>query len=160
MKTLNITTMSVLGVLIFGAPAVLAHGDTNDQIAHQQRRVADHQRHDAGISRQQDRQIHHQERQLHRLRHGTNSGYGNNYLGAQGYNNGYSGSSAYQQIPYGAYQQQYPYSSTGIYQQQYPYSNSGIYNSYGQTGINGHSYSPDGHRFDHHGNHDDGPNDR
>lgn len=169
MKTTAFTAMFALGLVLFAAPATLAQTHSSDRAVHQQRRLADHQRHDAGISWQQDRQIHRQGRQADRLQHRMNNqygvGYGANY-GGQGYNysgQGYNlGATGYQQVPYSAYQQQYPYSNSGVYQQsQFPSSNSGIYNNgYGQTGSNGHSYSPDGHRFDHHGNHDDGRFDR
>ncbi|MBX9569347.1 MAG: hypothetical protein K2X77_10660 [Candidatus Obscuribacterales bacterium] len=171
MKVFTTTAVSVLGILIFTASAALAQGNTNHQSAHHQRRLADHQRHDAGIPWQQDRQIHRQERQGDRMQHRINNqnrlGYGGNYNGNSGYY-GNLGAGAYQQNQYGAYQQQYPYSNSAVVQQQYPYSQqqypnstSGIYtNGYGQNSTNGHVYSADGHRFDHHGNHDDGPNDR
>jgi hypothetical protein len=152
MKSTVLIVMSVLGLVVFAAPASLAHNHSNDRALHQQRRLADHQRHDAGISWQQDRQIHRQDRQLNRFQHNY-SNFNRGYNNGQGsYYYGNSGSAGHRQMQYGAPYQQYSYTNPNVYQ--YPYSSGSSF----INGLNnsGHSYSADGHRFDHHGNHDDG----
>lgn len=196
------TVLTIIAALI-GTPllpaAVLAHGNSADHAAHDQRRAKDHARHDQGISWQTDRQIHAQERQIHRAQHqqgpynAGNLGYqsfgnaspyvgpgyynGNNQGGLRGaWQNWLGGSSAYgANNGYNANGRAYAPPANGIvngsaygWNNGY-YTNGGAYTPYangigngsvyaGQT-ANGHTYTADGHRLDHHGNHDDGPGD-
>ncbi len=170
------------GALLFAPLKVFAHGNNQDHINHDLRKQQDHARHDAGISWQQDRVIHGQERQQHRLDHqAMNNGYAPGYYD-NAYSAGYVGNGYYQPTGTGLSNRLRNWFGTGTgyipngyysgINSGYGYGNAyagqyynGAVSGYGtvynttQNGQNGHVYTPDGHRLDHHGNHDDGPGD-
>lgn len=161
----SITTLSLSGLLLAGigiaVPTEALARDGNHGTSHVQQRQAHQGRHLAGISRPQDRQIHRQERRDHRVDHQLRNGVNGSWNG-RSYQNGnwrnslnnWSGAGAYPAAQYNAglaapYYGQY---GTTVGTNGYLYPGT-------QNVQNGHSYSADGHRFDHHGNHDDGPGD-
>lgn len=147
----------------------LAH-DSLHRAVDNQRKQADHARHDAGISWQADRQIHAQEGAEHRLQHQmTRSsgyrGYQNNYPYTPTVN-GYQGTGLGGGLGnwFGTSNAYYPnsqYSNLGGYGNSYPLNGNayGSINAGAYVDPTGHTHTADGHRFDHHGNHDDGPGD-
>lgn len=162
----SITTLSLSALLLAGVgfalpTKVLAHGNDNQRASHVQQSQVHQVRHGAGISRQQDRQIHRQDRRDHRVDHQLRNGVNSSWNGGY-YQNGNWRNSLNSQLGTGGYPAgQYNAGLVAPYYGQYGTSagaNGYLYPST-QTVQNGHFYSADGHRFDHHGNHDDGPGD-
>lgn len=155
----NATTLSLAALLLAGfglATPAFAHGNDGHQVQHSQQRQAHHARHDAGISRQQDRLMHRQERRNHRVDHQIGNGLNNSwYYQNRNLGNNWSGTtypvSQYPVTQYGTVPY-YGYNGAAINSNSY-------WNGNAQAAQNGHFYNADGHRFDHHGNHDDGPGD-
>lgn len=158
--TLSIAALLVAGTLsmpISASAQVATHG-----VAHSQQRQNHQFRHSAGVTRQQDKQLHRQERRGHRSTH--NAGAFNNNLWNNGSNWGGANPIWNNGSNWGGSNLINPGSSWGFPATTAPYfGGAGIYgNAQLQPGAtaDGHIYTPDGHRLDHHGNHDDGPGDR
>lgn len=162
----SITKLSLSALLLAGIGLVLpttafAHGNDNHRASHAQQRQVHQARHAAGVSRQQDRQIHRQERRDHRIDHRLRNGVNGSWNGGY-YQSGNWRNSLNSWLGTGTYPAaQYNAGLTAPYYGQY--GTSAVLNGYAypntQTAQDGHFYSADGHRFDHHGNHDDGPGD-
>ncbi len=143
-------TSLIAGYIVLSPSKVLAQFTMpNHHTSHDFRRQQDHNRHEVGISRQQDRAIHRQEKSQHRMEHRLSNGYYYQSAGSGGalvnLLNGWYNINGY---PTGTVGPGSGGNLNGYY--------NGVNSGYDGVAVqDGHAYTADGHRFDHHGNHDD-----